>query len=169
MPVLSVEEKMSWWISRRLNVLFRCGPGVCVTSNVMAAFEQSGLRWRAVVSGTATVQQVLGDASVEVLFVAGLDRAPRSVRRIVMNLLTDRTSGFPDLKLVWASVSVVDEFDLDPESADPAQADCFDLVVDVEFNRGRTSELRSPKIGWKKVWRDSYRQVGVVQGRCVFL
>ena len=146
MVVPSVEEKMAWWISRRLNVLFRCGPGVCVTSNVMAAFDQSGLRWRAVVAGTATVQQVLGDASVEVLFVAGLDRAPRSVRRIVMDLLMGRTSGLPDLKMVWASVSVMDKFDLDPESADPAHADSFDVVVDVEFDRGRTSELHSRKL-----------------------
>lgn len=146
MVVPSVEQKMAWWISRRLNVLFRCSPGVGIGYSVMSAFEQSGLRWRSVVSGTATVQQVLGDASVEVLFVAGLDRAPRSVRRIVMNLLMDRTSGIPDLKMVWASVSVTDEFDLDPESADPAHADSFDVVVDVEFDRGRTSELHSRKL-----------------------
>lgn len=88
------------------------------------------------------------------LFVAGLDRAPRSVRRIVMNLLTDRNSGLPDLKMVWASVSVVDEFHLDRESADPAHGDRFDVVVDVKF--GRTSELKSPNHGWKKSWRDSY-------------
>jgi len=140
MPVLSVEEKMSWWISRRLNVLFRCGPSVRISSDVMSAFEQSGLRWRAVVAEVPSVEQVFADGAVEVLFVAGLDRAPRSVRRIVMNLLTDRNSGLPDLKMVWASVSVMDEFDLDPESADPAHADSFDVVVDVEFDRGRTSE-----------------------------
>ena len=152
-----------------MNVLFRCGPGVCVTSNVMAAFEQSGLRWRAVVAGVPSVEQVFADASVEAVLVAGLDRAPRSVRRTVMNLLMDRTSGIPDLKMVWASVSVMDESDLDPKSADPAHADRFDVVVDVEFDQGRTSELKSQKLGSKKSWRDSYGRVGVVQGRCVFL
>jgi len=131
MVVPSVEEKMAWWISRRLNVLFRCSPSVCVTSNVMVAFEQSGLRWRAVVAGVPSVEQVFADASVEAVLVAGLDRAPRSVRRTVMNLLMDRTSGIPDLKMVWASVSVTDEFDLDPESADPAHADSFDVVVEI--------------------------------------
>jgi len=34
----TLEDKLAYWISNRINVLFRCGPGVGIASEASAAF-----------------------------------------------------------------------------------------------------------------------------------
>ena len=123
---ITISDKMAWWISRRLNLLFRCGPGVGVAAEVSAAFHKSELRWVEISARSGEVDQAIADASVEALFIVGLDRAPKKVRQSVQAMFRER----PNRKVVWASVTVSGD-DFDSETANSLHAEDFDIVVDV--------------------------------------
>lgn len=128
-----LDEKLVYWISHRINVLFRCGFGVGIASEVKSAFDNSGLRWRAMSASSGTFEQILGDASVGAVWIDGLDRAPKKFQKVVLDSLGER----PTAKMVWATVTLLDEDDFDLESADPLHAENFDIVVDVPAQRSR--------------------------------
>lgn len=123
---ITLEDKTAWWISRRSNVLFRCGQGVGVASQVKSALDKSGFRWLPFSAQSSDVNPAIADDSVEALFIVGLDRASKRVRHSVLSMLGER----PSRKMVWVTVTVSED-DFDLETADPLHAEGFDIVVDV--------------------------------------
>ena len=125
-PTLST--KLTYWITNRLNVLFRGQHGVGKTAIVQEAFERAGLRWRLFTSERFKLDQIFEDASVEALLFDDLERLPKKLRGTVMDLVRDGSEKLSVLKVVWAAVSVAEEdFDeFEQESVEP-----FDVTVDV--------------------------------------
>ena len=123
-------DKLSWWIDHRLNILFRGRHGVGKTEIVRQAFERAGLRWRRFSSQRLTLEQIFEDASVDALFFDDLERMFRKLRSVVLDLVGNGSERLPELKVVWAAVSVVeDDFDeLETESVEP-----FDMTVEIPF------------------------------------
>lgn len=154
----TLPAKLSWWIDHRLNILFRGRHGVGKTGVVEEAFERAGLRWRRFSAQRFKLDEIFEDASVEALFFDDLERMPRRICSAVVGLVRDGSGRLPQLKVVWAAVSVaeddVDEFDL--ESVEP-----FDVTVDVPFtNRQPDQEpLQShAKSGTSRLRRSSLRK-----------
>jgi hypothetical protein len=98
-----------------------------VATNVTAAFAKAGRRWRELSALSSDFEQHLCDESVDAVFIDYLDRMPKKLRRTVL----DKLSEHPGPKIVWATVTVLDEDDFDLESADPLYAEGFAIVVDV--------------------------------------
>ncbi len=122
----TLEDKLAYWIGHRTNVLFRCGPGVGIASDVTTAFDNSGLRWRALSAFDGEIEQVLSNEWVEAVVINGIDRVPKKVRRAILHTLGER----PSQKIVWATVTVFDEDDFDLEAMDRLNVDGFDVVVE---------------------------------------
>lgn len=120
--------KLAYWIDHRLNILFRGRHGVGKTAFVQEAFERAGLRWRRFAAQRFKLDEVFEDASVEALFFDDLDRTPRKVGSVVMDLVRNGSERLRELKVVWAAVNVAeDDFDeLEQEPVEP-----FDVTVDV--------------------------------------
>jgi hypothetical protein len=126
-PAVPLEQKLAYWVSQRINVLFRCGPGVGIASEVTAAFAKSGLQWRCLSAYSVEFEQMLSDDSVEAILVIGLDLAPKEIRRAVQQIL-----GVPSSrKMVWATVSVLDKDDFDTETVNLPKVEGFNVVVNV--------------------------------------
>lgn len=123
----TLEDKLAYWISQRINVLFRCGPGVGIASKVTAAFEQSQLRWQTLSPYHVEFEQMLSDDSVEAILVVGIDLAPKKFRRAVQQILGVP----PSRKMVWATVTVMDEDDFDMVTANVPKVEGFAIVVNV--------------------------------------
>ncbi len=124
----TLDQKLAYWPTHRLNVLFRGRHGVGKTEIVQQAFERAGLRWRRFSSSKVKLEEIFEDAAVEALFFDDLERLPRKVRSMVLDLVRNGSERLPCLKIVWAAVSVaeddVDEFEV--ESVEP-----FDVTVEV--------------------------------------
>jgi hypothetical protein len=125
------EYKLAWWISHRLNVLFRRRNRDETASMVRAALDHAGLKWHAS-PPTASIEQILADGSIEAIFFDDIDRMPKRLRNDILDLLRSKREDFPNLKVIWAAVSLTDDGDeFDLETSDPAQAEHFDITVDV--------------------------------------
>ncbi len=99
---------------------------------VKTAFDHAGLKWHYASLGTANFEQILADGSVEAIFFDDIDRMPKRLRIDVLDLLRSKREDFPNLKVIWAAVSLTDDEDnFDLEVSDPAQAEYFDITVDV--------------------------------------
>ncbi len=62
--------------------------------------------------------------------VTSLDHLVLTVRSVVLDLLTSKERRLPNLKVIWAAVSIFDdEAELDLEHSDPAEAEAFDVLV----------------------------------------
>lgn len=186
MTVIAREDKMDWWISHGLNVLFRGKHGVGKTSLVKSAFNNANLKWRYFSASTMdpwvdfvgvprekrqkVKTPILGpdgepvldeageakykikrisylqlvrprdfaDGTVEALFFDEFNRAPKKVRNAVMELLQFKSINgerFPNLKVIWAAINPDDDEDAeyDVEKLDPAQADRFEVTVDIPY------------------------------------
>ncbi|MCY3005052.1 MAG: hypothetical protein NTV29_03630 [Planctomycetota bacterium] len=125
------EHKLAWWIDHRLNVLFRGRSRDEIASIVKAALDHAGLKWHAS-PPTVSVEQILADGSIEAIFFDDIDRMPKRIRDDVLDLLRSKREDFPNLKVIWAAVSLTDDEDeFDLETSDPAHAEHFDITVDV--------------------------------------
>jgi hypothetical protein len=123
----TLADKLAYWISHRINVLFRCGPGVCIDPEVSAAFGKTGLQWRALSAYHVDFEQILSDDSVEAILIVGIDLAPKKFRRAVQQMFGVP----PNRKMVWATVTVLDEDDFDTETDNVVKVEGFNVVVDV--------------------------------------
>ena len=133
-----VEDKLAWWIDHRLNVLFRRRSRAETASMVKAAFDHAGLKWHYASLGTANFEQILADGSVEAIFFDDIDRMPKRLRSDVLDLLRSKREDFPNLKIIWAAVSLTDDWDeFDLETSDPAHAEHFDITVDVRSSTSK--------------------------------
>ncbi len=133
-----VEDKLAWWIDHRLNVLFRRRSRAETASMVKAAFDHAGLKWHYASLGTANFEQILADGSVEAIFFEDIDRMPKRLRNDVLDLLRSKREDFPNLKVIWAAVSLTDDGDeFDLETSDTAQAEHFDITVDVRSSTSK--------------------------------
>lgn len=133
-----VEDKLAWWIDHRLNVLFRRRSRAETASMVKAAFDHAGLKWHYASLGTANFEQILADGSVEAIFFDDIDRMPKRLRSDVLKLLRAKREDYPNLKVIWAAVYMTDdegEFDL--KTSDPAQAEHFDITLDVRSSKAK--------------------------------
>jgi hypothetical protein len=132
----TLPDKLAFWIDHRLNILFRGRHFVGKTAIVQEAFERAGLRWRRFSSARLKLDEIFEDAAVEALFFDDLERLPKKVRTVVLDLVRNGSGRLRDLKIVWAAVSVAeDEFDeLEMELVEP-----FDVTVDVPFKLQNTS------------------------------
>lgn len=126
-PAVTLEDKLAYWISHRINVLFRCGPGVGIASEASAAFAKAGLCWRTLAAYHVEFEQILSDDSVEAILIVGIDLAPKKFRRAVQQMLGVQSSP----KMIWATVTVLDEDDFDTETANMVKVESFSIVVDV--------------------------------------
>lgn len=92
-----------------------------------AAFAKSGFQWRCLSAYSVELEQILSDDSVEAILVIGIDLAPKKIRRVVQQML-----GLPpSRKMVWATVTVLDEDDFDTETDNVPKVEGFNVVVDV--------------------------------------
>ena len=122
----TLADKLAYWISHRINVLFRCGPGVRIVQEVSGSFGKTGLQWRALAAFSKEFEQTLSDDTVEAVLIDGLDRVSKKLRRAVLDMAGERSGA----RLVWATVTVLDEddFDLEPGAV---KVEGFDVVVDI--------------------------------------
>ena len=127
-PAATLEDKLAYWINHRINVLFRCGPGVGIASEASAGFAKAGLRWRTLSAYHVDFEQILSDDSVEAILIVGIDLAPKKFRRAVQEML----GVTPSPKMIWATVTVLDEDDFDTESYNLVKVEGFNVVVDVQ-------------------------------------
>lgn len=156
------QNKLDFYISQEVNVLFRGKHGVGKTAMVKEAFEKAGLDWRYYSAatmdpwvdfigipkeqtdeaGNSHIGLVLpkGLHEVEALFMDELNRAPKKVRNAVMELIQFRSingTPFPNLKFIWAAINPDDEeaadTSYDVEALDPAQKDRFEVIVDIPY------------------------------------
>ena len=123
----TLKDKLAYWISNRINVLFRCGPGVGFASEASAAFAKAGLHWRTLAAYHVEVEQILSDDSVEAILIVGIDLTPKMFRRAVQQMLGVP----PSPKIIWATVTVLDEDDFDTETDNVVKVEGFNVVVDV--------------------------------------
>ncbi|HEX4130858.1 MAG TPA: hypothetical protein VHZ24_12515 [Pirellulales bacterium] len=147
----SLATKLTYWINHRLNILFRGRHGVGKTAIVQKAFERAGLRWRRLSALPFKPEQIFENPSVEALFFDDLERMPKRFRSIVVDLVRNGSERLPNLKVVWAAVSVADdEFEeFDQETVEP-----FDVTVDVPFRLHlRTSRKSSMRRSPRRLWR----------------
>lgn len=134
----TLENKLAWWIDHRLNVLFRRRSRAETASMVKAAFDHAELRWCYASPPTVSVEQILADGSVEAIFFDDIDRMPKRLRNDVLDLLRPKREGYPNLKVIWAAVSMTDDEDeFDLETSDPAQAEHFDITVNVRSSTAK--------------------------------
>lgn len=132
------EHKLAWWIDHRLNVLFRRRSRAETASMVKAAFDHAGLKWHYASPGTVYVEQILADGTVEAIFFDDIDRMPKRLRSDVFELLRSKREDYPNLKVIWAAVSMTDDEDeFDLETSDPAQAEHFDITVNVRSSTAK--------------------------------
>lgn len=124
----TLADKLAYWINHRINVLFRCGPAVCIVPEVSVAFGNAGLQWRTMSAFSKEFEQILSDDTVEAVLIDGLDRVSKKLRRAVLDIAGERSGA----RLVWATVTVLDEddFDLEPGTV---KVEGFDVVVDVRM------------------------------------
>lgn len=126
-PAATLDDKLAYWISNRTNVLFRLGPGVGIASEASAAFAKAGLRWRTLSAYQVEFEQILSDVSVDAVLIVGIDLAPKKFRRVVQQMFGVP----PSRKLVWATVTVLDDDDFDTEADNVVKVEGFNVVVDV--------------------------------------
>lgn len=126
-PAATLEDKLAYWISHRVNVLFRCGPGVGIASEASAAFAKAGLRWRTLSAYHFEFEQILSDDSVKAIVIVGIDLASKKFRRVVQQVLGVP----PSPKMIWATVTILDEDDFDTETAHLVKVEGFNVVVDM--------------------------------------
>jgi MoxR-like ATPase len=154
-------ERLDRWIEHGLNVLFVGRHGVGKTAAVMAAFERAGLTvryfsastmdpWVDLVGVPRPVQRPDGshvlelvrpaefeDDAVDAVFLDEFNRAPAKVRNAAMELLQFRSVNgrrFKRLRMVWAAANPSDpEEEYDVEAIDPAQADRFEVRVEIPY------------------------------------
>ena len=105
---------------------------------VKAAFDHAGLKWHNYSTRTTGVKQILADGSVEAIFIDDIDRMPKRLRSDVLELLRSKREDYPNLKVIWAAVSMTDDEDnFDQEVSDPAQANHFDIIVDIRSSTAK--------------------------------
>lgn len=75
---------------------------------VKAAFDHAGLKRHSASPGTVCVEQILADGSVKAIFFDDKDRMPTRLRNDVLELLRSKREGCPNLKVIWAAVSMTD-------------------------------------------------------------
>ena len=132
------EHKLAWWIDHRLNVLFRRRSRAETASMVKAAFDHAELKWYYASPRTTNFEQILADGSNEAIFFDDIDRMPKRLRNDVLELLRAKREGYPNLKVIWAAVYMTDEEDeFDLKTSDLAQADHFDITVDVRSSTAK--------------------------------
>lgn len=119
---VTLEHKLAYWISHRINVLFQCGPGVRIGPEVSAAFGNAGLQWRAPPVFNGEFEQILSDDTIKAVWIDGLDRVSKKLWRAVLDLA--------GAKMIWATVTVLDEEDFDLEQG-AVKVEGFDVVVDM--------------------------------------
>jgi hypothetical protein len=119
---VALEVKLAYWISSRTNVLFRCGTGVRIGPEVSAAFGNAGLQWRAPHVVNGEFEQILSDDTIKAIWIDGLDRVSKKLWRAVLDLA--------GAKMIWGTVTVLDEDDFDLESG-AVKVEGFDVVVDM--------------------------------------
>jgi hypothetical protein len=154
------KEKLDFWISNGLNVLFVGKHGVGKTTIVTEAFDRAGLKWlyysastmdpwvdmigvpkeRKAEDGSSYLDLVrpkeFQNDEVEALFFDEFNRSHKKIRNAVMELIQFRSINgkkFKNLKLVWAAINPEDEDEYDVEKLDPAQEDRFHIKVDVPY------------------------------------
>lgn len=128
----TLDHKFAWWIEHRVNIMFRRRDRDETVKMLKTVFDHSGLKWRHIVARGANADQVFADDSIEAFFFDDLDRTPKKLRKVVLDLLTRKDRRLPNLKLIWVAVNVSeDEEGLDLEHLDPAQAEGFDVVVNM--------------------------------------
>lgn len=132
----TLPTKLAYWIDHRLNVLFRGQHGVGKTAIVQEAFERAGLRWRRFSSSRLKLEEIFEDAAVEALFIDDLERLPRKLSSIGLDLVRNGSEALPGLKIVWAALSVAEDDcdELEVESVEP-----FDVTVEVPVRLQNTS------------------------------
>ncbi len=98
-----------------------------MTPEVSAAFAKAGLRWRTLSAYHVEFEQILSDDSVEAILIVGIDMAPKRFRRAVHQMLGVP----PSPKMIWATVTILDEDDFDTETANLVKVEGFAIVVSV--------------------------------------
>ncbi len=98
-----------------------------------AAFAKAGLRWRTLAAYHVEFEQILSDDSVEAILIVGIDLTPKKFRRAVQQMLEVPLSR----KLVWATVTVLDQDDFDTETDNVVKVEGFPVVVDVPKSNSR--------------------------------
>lgn len=160
-PALIDPKRLDSWIEQGLNVLLSGRHGVGKTAAVMGAFDRAGLRvryfsastmdpWVDLVGVPRPIERPDGsyvlqlvrpaefeDDVVDVVFLDEFNRAPAKVRNAAMELLQFRSVNgrrFHNLRMVWAAINPADEDEgYDVEAIDPAQADRFDVHLDIPY------------------------------------
>lgn len=126
----TLEHKLACWIEHRNNVMFRRRDRDGTAKMLKTALEHAGLKLSYISARGANVNQITVDDSIEAFFFDDLDLTKREYRSVVLDLLTSKERRLPNLKVIWAAVSISDdEAELDLEHSNPAQAEAFDVVV----------------------------------------
>jgi len=154
-------ETIDFWIKNNLNVLFYGRHGVGKTSLITDGFERNKLKylqfsaatmdpWVDFIGVPKEVKDANGsylelirpkafrDDEVEALFFDELNRSHKKVRNAVMELIQFKSINgkkFPHLKMIWGAVNPDDddETKYDVEKLDPAQADRFQIQIEIPY------------------------------------
>jgi len=136
----TLDQKFAWWIEHRLNVMLRRRGRDQTAKMLKTVFDHAGLKWRHINARGAKADQIFADDSIEAFFFDDLDRTPKKFPNVVLDLLTRNDGRLPNLKLIWVAVNVSEDEDgLDLENLDPAQAEGFDVEVDVRSSTSKRS------------------------------
>ena len=156
-------KKLSFWLEKRLNVLFEGKHGVGKTAIVLEAFKNAGLRY-AYFSGATCDPFIdfvgipikvdapngsyinlirpknLATGDIQAIFIDEFNRTARKMRNAVMELIQFKTiNGEPlsgDLRVVWAAINPDSEDGTgiyDTDRLDPAQRDRFHVHIKLPY------------------------------------
>lgn len=155
------DNVLDFAIQNNLNVLFKGMHGVGKTARVIEAFERNGIRWKYFSAPTIDPWVDLvgipsestgenkhiefvrpaefANDEIEAIFIDEYNRAPKKVMNAVMELIQFKSINgkkFNNLKIVWAAINENNEEDMAQyhvEELDPAQADRFEIHINVPF------------------------------------
>jgi hypothetical protein len=156
------KEQIDFWISNRLNVLFKGHAGVGKTHFILDAFKRHNLKYQYYSCSTLDpyidfigIPREVDDGNgnkfldfvrpkqwandeIDVLFLDEFNRSKQAVRNAVMELIQFKSINgkkFNNLKMIWAAINPDDDEDVtyDVEKLDPAQQDRFHIHYEIPY------------------------------------
>lgn len=154
------DEKLDFWISNNLNVLFTGKAGVGKTAIITSAFDRHKLKWRyfsaatmdpwvdfigipkecQTQDGTKYIDLIrpleFQRDEVEALFFDEFNRSSKKIRNAVMELIQFKSINgkkFNNLRIIWAAINPSEGDEYDVEKLDPAQQDRFEIQQNIPY------------------------------------
>jgi hypothetical protein len=178
------QSELDFFIEHNYNVMFIGEKGVGKTAIIKESFERNNLNWVYYSAATMDpwvdfigvpreqdgflelIKPKIFSTKVDAIFMDEWNRAPKKVRNATMELIQFKTINGQQLsgiRMIWVAINPDDEDSTyDVEKLDPAQADRFEIKVEIpykpniEYFKRKYGETGRYAISW---WNELPREI----------